>query len=448
MARTVKAKKVTRRTLLAGATKAAVTLGLASGLSNVTGTKVRAAGQPYAGVHLVILSAADGNPGYRITSPYIPQWEQMTGATVEFTEVAQDALHAKAAQVLVARSSEVDLFWTWAGYTAEFGPAGLFKDVTASISGATDVKDLVPGAMDAVSYRGRIYGLPRFFSIRSFYYNKRMFQEAGVDPTQAPRTWDEYVQTARKVTNPAKGQYGVLHQYGSNVGLLIDYQDHLVATGGRMFDSKDRITFTNALGLEALEKYVELSRLGVVDPASFGLGESPAKRARWIQGHSAMEWSWAGDYSMSNDPKISAIVNEVGVGLIPGIHVRSAAITGSEAYAVSAFTKNEKAAIDFLLFIASPAVQKDMSRRTGWYPVRWSTFNDPAVSAGNPMILNAKLQAQYPTYRFAAAYTNEVTDLLGPHLLAAIRGQETPKAALAAAAAEVEPVVAKYRQRS
>jgi ABC-type glycerol-3-phosphate transport system substrate-binding protein len=69
-----------------------------------------AAGQPYAGVRLVILSASDGAPGYRITSPYISQFEQLTGEKIEFTELGQDALHAKAAQVLAARSSEVDLF--------------------------------------------------------------------------------------------------------------------------------------------------------------------------------------------------------------------------------------------------------------------------------------------------------------------------------------------------
>jgi ABC-type glycerol-3-phosphate transport system substrate-binding protein len=118
--------------------------------------------------------------------------------------------------------------------------------VTGSISAAHKA-DLVPGAMDAVSYKGRIYGLPKFFSIRTFYYNKRMFREAGVDPTRAPRTWDEFVQMARKVTNPSKGQYGVLHNYGSKVSLLIDFQEHLILTGGRMFDDKDRILKTLAL---------------------------------------------------------------------------------------------------------------------------------------------------------------------------------------------------------
>lgn len=445
MARTAKAGKITRRRLVGKATQTAAALGMAGGLSSLWWARGEAAGQPYAGVRLVILSASDGAPGYRITSPYIPQFEQTTGAKVEFTELAIDALHAKAAQVLAARSSEVDLFWTWSGYTAEFGYAGLFKDVTSAIA-AADKADLLSGAMDAVSYKGRIYGLPRFFSIRTFYYNKRMFREAGIDPTQAPRSWDEFVQTAKKVTNPSKGQYGVLHDYGSNVSLLIDFQEHLILTGGRMFDDRDRILFTNPLGQEALERLVELNQLGVVDPASFGIGEGPVKRARWIQGHDAMEWGWAADYSMSLDPKISAIVNEVNIGLIPGIRVRSAALTGSEGYAVSTFTKNEKAALDFLRFIAGPGPQKDMTLRTGWYPVRRSVFDDSALTSGKPLMLAAKLQSQYPTYRFAAPYTNEVTDLLGPHILAAVRGKETPRAALAAAAAEIEPVVAKYRR--
>jgi multiple sugar transport system substrate-binding protein len=404
------------------------------------------AARPFEGVRLVILSASDGAPGYKIISPYIPQFEQETGAKVEFTEMSQDALHAKMATVLAARSADVDLFWTWSGFTAEFAYGGLFKDMSDKLSQA-ELDDLVPGAMEAVSYKTRVYGLPKFFSIRSFYYNKRMFAAAGLDPTRAPRTWDEFVEAAKKTTNAREGRWGVLHDYGSNNSLLINFQEHLVLTGGRLFDNNDNILFNNELGVEALQRVVDLNKLGVVDPASFGIGEGPVKRARWIKGNNAMEWGWAADYNMSLDPSISSIVDQVAVGLIPGIRVRSAALTGSEGYALSTFSKNEKAAVEFLKFITRASVQKDMTRRTGWYPVRKSVFADPDLTKGNPLMLAAKLQSQYPTYRFAAPYTSEVNDLLGPQLLAAIKGEKSAKQALDDAAAQIRPVVAKYKAR-
>jgi multiple sugar transport system substrate-binding protein len=402
--------------------------------------------RPFDGVKLVVLSASDGAPGYKIISPYFAQFEQETGAKVEFTELSQTALHAKMATILAARSADADIFWTWSGITAEFAYAGLFKEIGSQITQA-EMDDLVPGAMEAVSYKDKVYGMPKFFSIRSFYYNKRMFSEAGLDPTRAPRTWEEFVDAAKRVTNARAGRWGVLHDYGSNNSLMINFQEHLVLTGGRLFDNNDNILFTNEQGVEALAKIVELNKLGVVDPASLGIGEGPAKRARWIKGNNAMEWGWAADYRMSLDPAISSIVEQVAVGLIPGIRVRSAALTGSEGYALSAFSKSEKAAIAFLKFITRPAVQKDMSVRTGWYPVRKSVFNDADLTRANPLMLAAKLQSQYPTYRFAAPYTNEVNDLLGPQLLAAIKGEKSPRQALNDAANLIRPVVEKYKRR-
>lgn len=55
---------------------------------------------------------------------------------------------------------------------------------------------------------GRLYYLPYEQSIHSVYYNKKIFREAGVPFPKAPWTWDDYVATAKKLTNRSKGIYG------------------------------------------------------------------------------------------------------------------------------------------------------------------------------------------------------------------------------------------------
>lgn len=57
-------------------------------------------------------------------------------------------------------------------------------------------------------YDGKLLYLPYEQSIHSVYYNKKIFDDAGVPYPKAPWTWDDYVATAKKLTNKEKGIYG------------------------------------------------------------------------------------------------------------------------------------------------------------------------------------------------------------------------------------------------
>ncbi len=62
-------------------------------------------------------------------------------------------------------------------------------------------------------YDGKLLYLPYEQSIHAVYYNKKIFDEAGVPYPKAPWTWDDYVATAKKLTNKAKGIYGSYFMY-------------------------------------------------------------------------------------------------------------------------------------------------------------------------------------------------------------------------------------------
>jgi multiple sugar transport system substrate-binding protein len=46
-------------------------------------------------------------------------------------------------------------------------------------------------------YQGKLYGLPILSSARAFFYNRELFERAGI--AAPPKTWDEFVETAKKV---------------------------------------------------------------------------------------------------------------------------------------------------------------------------------------------------------------------------------------------------------
>ncbi|MFD0705380.1 ABC transporter substrate-binding protein [Alloscardovia venturai] len=65
-------------------------------------------------------------------------------------------------------------------------------------------KFYTPGTWSSVNINGGVYGLPMDSGPMAWFYNKEVFDKAGVDPTQI-KTWDEFYEAAKKVR--ATGSY-------------------------------------------------------------------------------------------------------------------------------------------------------------------------------------------------------------------------------------------------
>jgi N,N'-diacetylchitobiose transport system substrate-binding protein len=74
------------------------------------------------------------------------------------------------------------------GFTA----AGAFLDLTDDFP----TEGLLPGFVEIGSYDGRFYAAPYYAGARLVFYNKQMYEEAGVE---VPTTLDEYVENAAKL---------------------------------------------------------------------------------------------------------------------------------------------------------------------------------------------------------------------------------------------------------
>lgn len=78
------------------------------------------------------------------------------------------------------------------------------------------------------SYVGdKLYGVPMQYNLQYLYYNKDLFQAAGLDPEQPPKTLQEMGEYAQKLTDSSKNQYGI--------GFPVDYNyycEYLWGNGG------------------------------------------------------------------------------------------------------------------------------------------------------------------------------------------------------------------------
>jgi len=116
----------------------------------------------------------------------------------------------------------------------------------------------------AASVGGVVYGVPNEIDLYALNYNKALFAEAGI--AAPPKTWNEFLADAKKLTDKSKGRQGfgminswaagVLHPFAS---LLVSNGGDLVVNGKPTLDSKP--------AKETFELYETLIKSGYSDPA-------------------------------------------------------------------------------------------------------------------------------------------------------------------------------------
>lgn len=83
----------------------------------------------------------------------------------------------------------------------------------------TDIKkeDFVSSYLDSLLTDDGLYGVPFQISSYVMYWNKDLFEKAGLDPETPPATYDEWTEMAQKLTDPDSHVYGSGLSY-TNVG--------------------------------------------------------------------------------------------------------------------------------------------------------------------------------------------------------------------------------------
>ncbi len=120
---------------------------------------------------------------------------------------------------------------------------------------------------------GEYYGLPTAVRTLALFYNKKLFQEAGLDPNKPPQTLDEYLEAAKKtVKRDAAGNM-------LSAGAVIDMPGQdlhwwrevlLRQMGGKPYsDDSKSVAYDSEAGAKALNWYADLQRVHKVGQAGF-----------------------------------------------------------------------------------------------------------------------------------------------------------------------------------
>ncbi|MBX7257122.1 MAG: extracellular solute-binding protein [Candidatus Hydrogenedentes bacterium] len=122
-----------------------------------------------------------------------------------------------------------DSYFPW--QTSLFARAGIAYDLTDELPKiGVDIDEIWPCAKNTVIFNNRVYGHPGNANAPAIWYNKRLFDEAGIPYPDANWKWDDFIAIAKKLTiRDERGrpvQYGflgywdwksVLYQWGASM---------------------------------------------------------------------------------------------------------------------------------------------------------------------------------------------------------------------------------------
>lgn len=106
-----------------------------------------------------------------------------------------------------AASEEPDVCVMVINNTAAFADEEMIQPLTGLISD-DDIDDFWPGLMENCYVDNVLYGVPYLRSTPILYYNKTLFDKAGIDSSAAPSTWDDVVSASKKLQEIGVAGYG------------------------------------------------------------------------------------------------------------------------------------------------------------------------------------------------------------------------------------------------
>ncbi|WP_127532942.1 ABC transporter substrate-binding protein [Paenibacillus kobensis] len=168
-------------------------------------------------------------------------------------------------------------------------------DLTTLINNWTHKDDLNPIMTKPVTVDGKIYGVPVDAYVMTITLNKKIFEEKGVPLPPLDWTWDDLIDAAKKVNDPAKGIAGFIPMgKGNEAGW--NWTNFLYAAGGdvqTIADGKVTAAFNSEAGLKALQLYQSLKDADVL-PKNWALGYGDALNL-FNQGRGAMVMCGSGN---------------------------------------------------------------------------------------------------------------------------------------------------------
>ncbi len=236
------------------------------------------------------------NAGYpykdQVGAQLAQEFQQKGGPTISWTDTLYGDFMKKLLTT-VAAGTPPDLSYVDRYVTQAYAARGVLTAMDDLIAKSKTVqKDMFFSLLvHDTNYHGKTYAVPHGPDVGLLYYNKDLFQAAGLDPEKPPLTWDDAQATAQKLTKKSGSDYtqiGWSPAQDWGVPWMVAYWQQ----GGQLLNADEtKATFDNPQAVAALDFLKKVYDLEGVytDITKFISGIGDARKA-FLGNKVAMRW--------------------------------------------------------------------------------------------------------------------------------------------------------------
>lgn len=250
-----------------------------------------------------------------------------------------------------------------------------------------EAKQHFPSIIKSQTVKGKLVSLPYFTDAPMLYYRKDLLDKYGEKP---PKTWAELKKVAKKIQDAERKagnskMWGFVFQGNSYEGLTCDALEWINSYGGgQIVEGNGKISVNNKRAIAALD-LIKTFVNEISPPGVLSYQEEEA-RGVWQLGNAVFMRNWPYAYSLGNadDSPIKGKFDVVPLPKGEGRGSKSAATLGGWNLGVSAYTKNQDAAVNVVKFLTSERMQKYNALVGSKLPTHPGLYKDKEVLAKAP----------------------------------------------------------------
>ena len=241
-----------------------------------------------------------------------------------------------------------------------------------------DTTKFFPSLWKEMSYRKKTYAIPLYSNSYAFFYNKKLFKEAGLDPNKPPKNWSEVKEYSKLLTKrDSKGrltQMGFIPNYGNlSTTMLMAWE-----LGAKLLINRNtKVNLTDSSMVRALNWVVNYFKVyPISDVSQFMAGFGYAEQQGFISQKLAM---MVLDNTFPDQIKTYKPSLQYGVTMIPSFKgYPTASSSGSWWLGIPRGSKHIKAAWKFMQFATRTDIQlkESLNEKEILYPANRMAAED------------------------------------------------------------------------
>ena len=328
----------------------------------------------------------------------------------------------------------LDVIWV-----QEFARAQWIRDLS-SLLPPEDRALFFPGPIKAVSFDDKIYAIPWYIDAGLLYYRKDLLEKYGF---QAPLTWDELVQTSRRILAKEKDPKlrGFVWQGKQYEGLICNILEYVWSAGGSVLDEEGHVILASPEAEQALNFAKDLIGNNKISPPMVTTADEEATRRIFGEGRAIFMRNWPYAWNLFQNEG-SRVRGKVGVTVLP--HFRghkSAATLGGWQLGINRSSKHPEEAEALVRFLTSPEIQLWMALEIGYKPPRRGLYQDKKLLASQPFIAGLAHVFETAKPRPTSPYYLMLSQIMQPEFSAALVGLKEPREALKSAQRQMKHIL-------